>query len=72
MENLDKKEKKMSEIKGQILGVLLVLAIFGSVAGVMISMFNNTTNEIENKLSEEISSFNENTTQALGFGELVF
>ncbi len=72
MENLDKKEKKMSEIKGQILGVLLVLAIFGSVAGVMISMFNNTTNEIENKLSEEISSFNENTTQAQGFGELVF
>lgn len=62
----------MSEIKGQILGVLLVLAIFGSVAGVMISMFNNTTNEIENKLSEEISSFNENTTQAQGFGELVF
>lgn len=63
----------MSEIKGQILGVLLVLAIFGSVAGVMISMFNNTTNEIESKLSEEISSFNENTTtQALGFGELVF
>lgn len=55
----------MSEIKGQILGVLLVLAIFGSVAGVMISMFNNTTNEIESKLSEEISSFNENTTQAL-------
>lgn len=72
MENLNKKEKKMSEIKGQILGVLLVLAIFGSVAGVMISMFNNTTNEIENKLSEEISSFNENTTQAQGFGELVF
>ena len=40
----------MSEIKGQILGIILVLAIFGSIAGVLMTLFNNTASNLESKL----------------------
>ena len=46
----------MSEIKGQILGIVLVLAIFGAVAGVMISLFTNTASDLEEKVSTNIES----------------
>ncbi len=40
----------MSEIKGQLLGIVLVVAIFGAVAGVLLGAFNtaaeNTTEKI--------------------------
>ena len=46
----------MSEIKGQILGIVLVLAIFGAVAGVMITLFTNTASDLEEKVSTNIES----------------
>ncbi len=41
----------MSELKGQILGVLLVLALFGAVAGVLGAAFNNTANKLKTDMS---------------------
>lgn len=49
----------MSEIKGQILGIILVLAIFGSIAGVLMALFNNTASNLESKLDNEVSNVNE-------------
>lgn len=58
----------MSEIKGQILGIVLVLAIFGAVAAVMVTLFRNTATEIEEKVSANIESVllakNTNTVDA--------
>lgn len=36
----------MSEIKGQILGVILVLLIFGAVATAMTTVFQNMTDQV--------------------------
>ena len=47
----------MSEIKGQILGIILVLAI--SIAGVLMTLFNNTASNLESKLDNEVSNVNE-------------
>ena len=49
----------MSEIKGQILGIILVLAIFGSIAGVLMTLFNNKASNLESKLDNEVSNVNE-------------
>ena len=42
----------MSEIKGQLLGIILVVTIFSAVAGVLLTAFttaaNNTSTEIAN------------------------
>ena len=42
----------MSEIKGQLLGIILVVTIFGAVAGVLLTAFtsaaNNTSTQISN------------------------
>lgn len=46
----------MSEIKGQILGIVLVLAVFGAVAGIMVSLFTNTATDLENKVSTNIEN----------------
>lgn len=46
----------MSEIKGQILGIVLVLAIFGAVAGIMVTLFTNTAGSLEDKVNENISA----------------
>jgi hypothetical protein len=46
----------MSEIKGQILGIVLVLAIFGAVATIMITLFSNTASDLETKVSNNIES----------------
>lgn len=43
----------MSEIKGQILGILLVLAIFGAVSGVLVAAFKNSANNIAEKVGSE-------------------
>ena len=45
----------MSEIKGQLLGMLLVLMLFAAVAGVMFVIFQNTTGAIGDKVDEIIS-----------------
>ena len=46
----------MSEIKGQILGIVLVLAVFGAIAGIMVSLFTNTATDLENKVSTNIEN----------------
>lgn len=42
----------MSEIKGQILGVILVLMVFAVVAGTMTTVFNNLSRNITDKVSQ--------------------
>lgn len=42
----------MSEIKGQLLGVILVLSIFGIVSAGMISAFTTLTNKVGKKIDE--------------------
>lgn len=58
----------MSEIKGQILGVVLVLAIFGAIAGTMISMFKDTADGAKSQLNEDLSSINNHAS----LGSLTF
>ncbi len=43
----------MSEIKGQILGVVLVLAIFGAIGTVLVTAFKNNATNIANKIGSE-------------------
>lgn len=45
----------MSEIKGQLLGMILVLVLFGAVAAAMYGMFNRSTEEISKRVDEETS-----------------
>lgn len=45
----------MSEIKGQLLGMLLVLAVFASVAGSLMNVFNQTSEAIQKRVDSEIS-----------------
>ena len=43
----------MSEIKGQLLGIVLVVTIFGAVAGVLLSAFNTAASNTAEKISSE-------------------
>lgn len=43
----------MSEIKGQILGVVLVLAIFGAIGTVLVNAFTTSATEIGKKISTD-------------------
>ena len=42
----------MSEIKGQLLGIVLVVTIFGAVAGVLLSAFNTAAQNTADQISE--------------------
>ena len=46
----------MSEIKGQLLGVILVLMIFAIVSGAMIAIFNNLSNKVSETVNEIVST----------------
>ena len=54
----------MSEIKGQILGVVLVLAIFGAIGTVLVSSFTKSADTIKNKMSEADTSLFPNTSNS--------
>ncbi len=43
----------MSEIKGQILGVVLVLSIFGAIGTVLVTAFKNSADSIASKITAE-------------------
>ena len=43
----------MSEIKGQILGVVLVLSIFGAIGTVLVTAFKNSADNIASKITAE-------------------
>ena len=45
----------MSEIKGQLLGMVLVLVLFSAVAAAMYGMFNRSTENISKRVDEETS-----------------
>ena len=46
----------MSEIKGQLLGVILVLMVFGAVSAAMVIIFNKLTKNVEDQVSEMTNS----------------
>ncbi len=43
----------MSEIKGQILGVVLVLAIFGAIGTVLVTAFTDNAKSVAKKISTD-------------------
>ncbi len=45
----------MSEIKGQLLGMVLVLVLFAAVAAAMYGIFNRSTENISKRVDEETS-----------------
>ncbi|HZJ89933.1 MAG TPA: hypothetical protein VFD05_04625 [Bacilli bacterium] len=51
----------MSELKGQILGVLLVILMFGIISGTMKMIFNSTTSRISSEYDQAISNFTATT-----------
>ena len=42
----------MSEIKGQLLGIILVLSVFATVSVAAAAIFTTMTNKVEDKVSE--------------------
>lgn len=42
----------MSELKGQLLGIVLVVAVFGAVSTVLIEAFKNAGNKIAKKIED--------------------
>ena len=49
----------MSEIKGQILGIILVLTIFVAVGGTLPLSFKNTANTVSSEI-DQIAVVNQN------------
>ena len=43
----------MSEIKGQLLGIILVVTIFGAVAGVLLTAFTTAANNTSKKIAND-------------------
>ena len=46
----------MSEIKGQLLGIVLTIALFGLLAGAMVNVFNAQTSKIETDVAAVVST----------------
>lgn len=44
----------MSEIKGQLFGILLVVAVFGVVGATLVSAFQDAANNVKEKITEEV------------------
>ncbi len=42
----------MSEIKGQLLGIILVLIVFGAISVGMVSVFKSTASNVADRASE--------------------
>ena len=47
----------MSEIKGQLLGIILVLAIFGIVAAALSGVFTSLSGSVSSQVTKAISSY---------------
>ncbi len=54
----------MSEIKGQLLGVLLVIALFGTLAVAMKTVFSNQTKDIASNVNNIVDPTKPNNSQA--------
>lgn len=46
----------MSEIKGQLLGIILVIIVFGVVAGGLATAFTNMTNSVSSEMAKAVTS----------------
>ena len=57
----------MSEIKGQLLGIVLVVAIFGAVAGVLLGAFKTAATNTAEKITTEPTIQEEETPEAKQF-----
>ena len=55
----------MSEIKGQLLGIILVLMVFGAVSAAMVIIFNKLTKNVEDQVSEMTNSSSKNSIYQL-------
>lgn len=42
----------MSEIKGQLLGIILVIMVFGIVAASLTTVFTNLTNSVSSQVAD--------------------
>ena len=47
----------MSEIKGQLLGIILVVMIFAAVGGIMMTTFRSLGNTVSNEVTSAVTSF---------------
>ena len=58
----------MSEIKGQLLSIVLVVAVFGAVAGILLTAFRSSATSVSSKITEEPDL----TSSANNYGNLTF
>ena len=62
----------MSEIKGQLLGIIMVLLIFGTVSGVVAGVFATLKNTIASKSENMVSDVQTDLNSTSAFdGELL-
>jgi hypothetical protein len=54
----------MSELKGQLLGMILVFAIFGAIASILIASFKNAATKVGEQVGEEVTSQSSETSTA--------
>ena len=45
----------MSEIKGQLLGIIIVLMVFAAVGGTMVALFTNFSGSLQNTVNQVVS-----------------
>lgn len=46
----------MSEIKGQLLGIVLAIALFGVVFGLLVNSFGRASTSIGNRMAETVTT----------------
>lgn len=46
----------MSEIKGQLLGIVLVLMVFAAISASMVAVFTNLASKVESEVTEITST----------------
>ena len=47
----------MSEIKGQLLGIILVIMVFGIVAAGLTTVFTNLTSSVSSEVAKAVTSY---------------
>ncbi|MCD8209222.1 MAG: hypothetical protein LUC31_00115 [Coprobacillus sp.] len=65
----------MGELNGQILGMVIVIAIFAAITPLLISMFNDLTEDISTSITEvetSIGDLNDYTNNAIKIGNQEF
>jgi len=60
----------MSEIKGQLLGIIIVLMVFAAVGGTMVTLFTNFSKTVENNVTSLVNEGIENGRNAYQTSEL--